>query len=208
MPRELNPANGELIMKLKICGIRTAEDAEALNGTGIDFAGFVFVSGHRQEVSVERARELRAALDPEIKTVGVFVNEPYEFIKYLTDEKIIDAVQFHGESEYGLPVPTIKGMVIRGKEDIKPTDCDMVVFDGHKDGVVGSSGGTFDWRLVEGYKEKPFFLAGGINIDNIEKAMAHKPYGIDLSSGAEEGGKKSREKITEVVYAIRYGKVR
>jgi len=186
-------------MKLKICGIQTLDDIASINGTGVDYAGFVFVSGHRQEVSIDRARELRAALDPSITAVGVFVNEPYELIKRIVDEGIIDAVQFHGDREYSMNVLTLRGMVISSEQDIKATVSDYVVFDGHWNGAIGSTGGTFDWRLVEGYKEKPFFLAGGINIGNIKEAMAYKPYGIDMSSGAEEEGRKSRRKIIELV---------
>jgi phosphoribosylanthranilate isomerase len=58
----------------------------------------------------------------------------------------------------------------------------------------------FNWRLIEGYCEKPFFLAGGINISNIRKAMALNPYCIDISSGVEENGAKSLNKIMEVAY--------
>ena len=68
------------------------------------------------------------------------------------------------------------------------------------------SGETFDWGLLNSLNiVKPWFLAGGINLDNIGRAMAVNPYGIDISSGAETGGVKDREKILQLVSAVRKG---
>ena len=69
------------------------------------------------------------------------------------------------------------------------------------------SGESFDWKLLEYIKpNKPWFLAGGINLDNIEQAMAINPFGIDISSGAETDGVKDRKKILQLVATIRKGK--
>jgi phosphoribosylanthranilate isomerase len=68
------------------------------------------------------------------------------------------------------------------------------------------SGKTFDWDLLNSLEiDKPWFLAGGINMDNIEQAMAVNPFGIDISSGAETDGVKDREKILQLVATIRKG---
>jgi phosphoribosylanthranilate isomerase len=130
----------------------------------------------------------------------VFVEEDYAFIKRAVDEKIIDIVQFHGDFEYEMPCETIRAFRIRSAADIKPTNCDFVLFDSFKEGVSGSSGTTFDWRIIDGYNDKkPFFLAGGINLSNIKEAIKYNPYCIDISSGAEdENGRKSLKKITEI----------
>jgi len=186
-------------MKLKICGLKTLRDIECVNEAGVDYAGFVFAP-HRQQISVETARLLKAALNPEIKSVGVFVDETCDLIKSVVDEGIIDMVQFHGGCEYLMPCPTIKAFRMRTRGDIKPTSCDFVLFDAYKKGTRGSTGGMFNWRLIENYQEKPFFLAGGIDISNIRKAMELGPYCIDLSSGVEENGEKSLKKIMEVAY--------
>ena len=189
-------------MKLKICGIKRLQDIEYLNRAKVDFAGFVFAPS-RQQITPEFARELKSALDPNIKTVGVFVNESREFIKKLVDERIIDVVQFHGGDEFALDCPTIRAFRIRSKEDILPTSCDFALFDAYKEGVAGGAGITFDWNAIADYaldsNSKPFFLAGGINIGNLRRAMELKPYAIDISSGAEdETGQKSLEKILEL----------
>jgi len=186
-------------MKLKICGLMTLQDIDFVNKAGVDYAGFVFTS-HHQQISVETARMLKAALEPNIKAVGVFVDESYDKIKSIVDEGIIDLVQFHGDDEYVLPCPTIKAFRMRTTMDVKPTACDFVLFDSFSKGTRGSTGGMFNWRLIEGYHEKPFFLAGGINITNIRAAMELNPYCIDISSGVEENGEKSLRKIMEVAY--------
>jgi phosphoribosylanthranilate isomerase len=187
------------MMKLKICGLMTPRDVDAVNEAKIDYAGFV-LTPHRQQISVQTARELKKELDPAIKAVGVFISESYEFIKELVDEKIIDLVQFHGDAVYEMPCQTIQAFRMRTAEDIRPTNCDFVLFDSFQRGTRGSTGGMFNWRLIEGYHEKPFFLAGGINAANIRQAMAQQPYCIDISSGVEENGIKSRKKIMEVAY--------
>ena len=186
-------------MKLKICGLKTLQDIDCVNRAGVDFAGFVFTP-HRQQIGVETARMLKNALDPGIKAVGVFINEPYDYIKGIVSEGIVDMVQFHGGCEYAMPCPTIKAYRMRAKADIVRTNCDFVLFDAFRKGTRGSTGGMFDWRLIEGYREKPFFLAGGIDMTNIRKAMGMGPYCIDISSGVEENGEKSLKKIMEVAY--------
>ena len=189
-------------MKLKICGIQSRRDVECVNQAQVDYAGFVFTP-HRQQVDVDTARELKRALDPRIQAVGVFVDEPFAFVRQLVDSGIIDVVQFHGEREYPMPCPTIKAFCMRSAADIRPTGCDFVLFDAFKKGVRGSTGGMFDWRLLQQYDHtKPFFLAGGITADTIERAVALNPYGIDLSSGAEVDGQKSFEKIKEIALCI------
>ena len=186
-------------MKLKICGLRTAQDIEYVNRAQVDYAGFVFTPA-RQQISIETARLLKKELSPAIKAVGVFIGESFEFIKRIVDEGIIDMVQFHGECEYDMPCPTIKAFRMRTAHDIKPTKCNFVLFDSFREDGKGSTGGMFNWRLIKDYNEKPFFLAGGINITNIREAMKLNPYCIDISSGSEENGKKSLEKIMEAAY--------
>jgi len=186
-------------MKLKICGLKTLQDIDCVNKAEVDYAGFVFTP-HRQQISVETARTLKAALNPGIKAVGVFTDEPFDYIKSIVDEGVIDLVQFHGDREYELPCLTIKAFRMRTIEDIKPTSCDFALFDSFQKGTRGSTGGMFNWRLIQNYNGKPFFLAGGIDITNIKKAMALNPYGIDISSGVEVNGEKSLRKLMEVAY--------
>ncbi|MCL2608096.1 MAG: phosphoribosylanthranilate isomerase [Methanomassiliicoccaceae archaeon] len=197
-------------MKIKICGLTTLEDVEYVNRSGVDFAGFV-LTPHRLAIDLETAKRLKAALDPNIKAVGVFINESEEAIRKFVDAGIIDMVQFHGDVEYNMPCPAIRAFRMRTADDIKPTDCDFVLFDSFRAGEHGSTGDTFDWSLLDGYRtseeQKPFFLAGGINIGNIREALKLDPYCIDISSGVEENGKKSFKKIMEAVNECKKRKV-
>ncbi|MCL1790115.1 MAG: phosphoribosylanthranilate isomerase [Peptococcaceae bacterium] len=186
-------------MKLKICGLKTLRDINYVNKAHIDYAGFVFTK-HRQQISADTARRLKDALNPDIQAVGVFIDEPYEIVRSLVDEGLIDLVQFHGNTVYEMPCPTIQAFRMRTQEDIKPTTCDYVLFDSYRRNTRGSTGGMFNWRLIEGYRTKPFFLAGGIDLSNIKQAMELNPYCIDISSGVEENGEKSYKKIMEVAY--------
>ncbi|MDR0797704.1 MAG: phosphoribosylanthranilate isomerase [Nitrososphaerota archaeon] len=186
-------------MKLKICGLKTLHDVDCINQTDIDYAGFVFAPS-RQQINIETAKALKNALNSNVKTVGVFVDESYSFIKKVVDEGIIDLVQFHGGSEYEMPCQTIRAFRMQTLKNIKPTKCNFVLFDSYKNGVHGSTGEKFDWQIVKGYTEKHFFLAGGIDITNIRHAMELNPYCVDISSGAEENGQKSLKKIIELAY--------
>jgi len=193
-------------MRIKICGLRTLRDVCHVNRAGVDFAGFV-LTPHRLATDLDTAKRLKAALDPNIKAVGVFMNEPEEFVRRFVDDGIIDMVQFHGDVEYRMPCPTIRAFRMRTADDIGSTDCDFVLFDSFKEGECGSSGVAFDWRILDAYRKtesrKPFFLAGGINAGNIREAMGLDPYCIDISSGVEEDGEKSLGKITEAVNECR-----
>ncbi|MCL2088819.1 MAG: phosphoribosylanthranilate isomerase [Oscillospiraceae bacterium] len=186
-------------MKLKICGLKRLQDVDYVNRAEVDYAGFV-LTPHRLQIDLETARLLKNALDPKIKTVGVFIDESYADIKSIAESGIIDLVQFHGSCEYAMPCPAIRAFRVRTRSDIKPTNCDFVLFDSFQKGTRGSTGGMFDWRHIDGYNDKPFFMAGGINISNIRAAMRLNPYAIDISSGVEENGEKSLKKIMEVAY--------
>jgi len=188
-----------IVLKLKICGLKTIKDIEHVNTANIDYAGFVFAPS-KQQITFDAAKKLKSTLNPNIKAVGVFVNESEEFIKSLVDEHVIDVVQFHGDVEFSVNAPTIRAFRMQTADDIVPTECDFVLFDSYREGTRGSTGGMFDWRLIENYDNaKSFFLAGGINIENIKQAMKLNPYCIDISSGAEdEDGNKSLDKILKL----------
>jgi phosphoribosylanthranilate isomerase len=175
--------------------MKTEKDIECANHAKIDYAGFIFAPS-RNQITPDIARNLRKRLDKSIKAVGVFVSEPVEMILELVTDGVIDLVQFHGEVEYAMPCETIRAMKLSSKDDIFETSCTYALFDSHKKGM--NSGGVFDWTFVKDYKEKPFFLAGGINPENVDKAVLLHPYCIDISSGAETNGEKDLTKILAV----------
>jgi phosphoribosylanthranilate isomerase len=197
------------VSKIKICGLKRKEDIEYVNLAKPDYAGFVF-AGVKRKIDFKTAARLRSLLNKNIESVGVFVNEPIENISAFCKDKIIDIIQLHGDED-GQYIDALRRKV--GNEIIKAvkiqqgimsediSKADFILFDSD-----AGCGKTFDWNLIQGY-DKPFFLAGGLNKDNMEKALKTlNPYCVDLSSGVETDGVKDFGKISEIVKIVRqYG---
>jgi len=210
-------------MKIKICGIFREQDIDYVNEARPDYCGFVFAESKRQ-VSPAQAAGLRRRLAENIAPVGVFVNAPIENIAALYRDGVINIAQLHGDEdeEYiahlkkatgDTPIPVIKVInhgVSRRKDDFRIKNSVSSVVNSSDYYLLDSgagSGETFDWNLLNSLEiDKPWFLAGGINLDNIKRAMAINPFGIDVSSGAETDGVKDREKILQLTAAVRKGK--
>ncbi len=194
-------------MKIKICGLSRLCDVDFVNAAMPDYVGFVFAKSRRQ-VSIEQAALLKRHLDTKITAVGVFVNAPLDTMEKAVAENIIDILQLHGQEDTHvleackkrLPhTKIIKALQVH--EDI-PHLADYVLFDAPKAG----SGKAFDWsRLPK--TEKTFFLAGGIGLQNIEQAMLHKPYAVDISSGAEVNGLKDAHLIEQLVRKVHHASI-
>lgn len=193
-------------MKVKICGLRREEDIAYVNEYMPDYVGFVFAESKRK-VTKEEAANLRILLKPEITPVGVFVNEDIQRMTEIVRDGIIDVVQLHGDEtadyirELKLmlsDVTIIKAVRVASKEDVincEKFPVDYLLFDTFSFKGYGGTGNTFDWELVKNVK-KPFFLAGGINSENVSKALKKtNPYAVDVSSAVETDGFKDREKI-------------
>ena len=195
--------------KVKICGLFRRCDIEAVNTIKPDYIGFVFAES-RRKVTPGQAAELRAALHPDIVPVGVFVDEPPRNILYFADSRTIDVIQLHGSEneEYIRQLkrltdkPVIKAVSVqRGGDAQKWSDtaADFLLLD-HKGGGTGK---RFDWDLI-GEISKPYFLAGGLNLENvIDAIMKTTPFAVDVSSGVESNGVKDPAKIKEFIRRIR-----
>lgn len=197
--------------KIKICGLRRPEDILFVNEARPDFAGFIIdVPKSRRNVPREKVRELTALLSPEILPVGVFVNAPMETILSLVTDGTLKAVQLHGQESQSyleelkkqVAVPLIRAFSIRSPEDLTEAEkspADFVLLDNG----AGGTGETFDWSLLSSF-DRPFFLAGGLRLENITEAVSRfHPYALDLSSGVETDGYKDKEKIIAAVAAVR-----
>jgi phosphoribosylanthranilate isomerase len=197
--------------KIKICGLTTTEEIGYANELKPDYAGFVFAPSRRR-IDPRQAALLRLTLSPSIQTVGVFVNEEIPSIKKLRG--VLDFVQVHGDEdefylkalkkEVGLPV--IRAVRIRSEDDVKSAlqiPADYILFDAYSPAAYGGTGETFGWDLVRGFP-RPFFLAGGLNAENITDALrTAAPFCADVSSGAETDGKKDRRKMQKIIEAVR-----
>ena len=199
-------------VKIKICGLRRLEDIETVNYCRPDYAGFIvnFPKSFRS-VTAEELNELTAKLDKNITAVGVFVNAPEELPAQLLNEGIIGMAQLHGQEDEAYikklksltDHPVMKAFSIQEKKDLDAaaaSNADLILLDHGK----GGTGETFDWSLLEGWTKRPYFLAGGLNPENIPEAIQRiHPWGIDLSSAVETDGKKDREKILQAVKTVR-----
>ncbi|MDE5945690.1 MAG: phosphoribosylanthranilate isomerase [Oscillospiraceae bacterium] len=197
-------------MKIKICGLFRTEDIEYANTIKPDYIGFVFAKSKRQ-VTSEQAYNLKQMLDKNIKSVGVFVNADIHFISELAKKEIIDVIQLHGNEnniyiselrKHTGDIPIIKAVSVKTNEDVIKADnyiSDFVLLDNGK----GGTGEKFDWNLIEESIKNKMFLAGGININNIKDAVKINPYCIDVSSGAETDGIKDKNKMIQLVEAVR-----
>ena len=197
--------------KVKFCGLKRIEDIRAANELRPDFVGFVFWEKSSRYVSRQEALELGRALLPDIKKVGVFVDEVPDRIAALLSDGIIDIAQLHGheDDEYISKLRSlaggacvIKAFVIKSKEDLekaKKSSADYLLLDSGK-----GTGQTFNWELIakEDF-DKPFFLAGGLGPENVADAVKRlRPYAVDVSSGIETDGLKDPEKMSKFMGEI------
>ena len=195
--------------KIKLCGLSRLCDIEAVNELRPEYVGFVFVNTSKRYISQEKAKELKKRLVPEIKTVGVFADKHPEQIAEICRKGIVDMVQLHGGEDEAyirrlkalMAQPVIRAFCIRTAKDAdKAEKCpaDYILLDSG-----AGSGTTFDWKLVQNV-ERPYFLAGGLHIGNIKKAVEQlNPYGVDVSSGVETDGWKDKRKMQALIAAVR-----
>lgn len=193
--------------KVKICGLFRECDIDFVNEAVPDYIGFVFAKSPRQ-VSAETAKLLRSRLRPDIIPVGVFVNAEQAEIVRICGEHSIELVQLHGQEDdryikalkSQIDVPIIKAirMDASNPPQFLPSEADFLLLDSGK----GGTGKAFDWGQIPAVSQ-PYFLAGGINETNIREAVRMRPYCVDLSSGAETGGVKDKNKILRLVREVR-----
>lgn len=202
-------ARDNCIPKIKLCGLSRSEDIEAANKCKPEYIGFVFWEKSKRKVDRKKARELREKLDSAIKAVGVFVDERIEVIAELLNDGIIDIAQLHGsenesyikELKAVTDKPVIQAFQIKDKSDIiaaMGSSADMLLLDSGQ-----GTGSSFDWELLRDV-DREFFLAGGLNLSNIEEALISiTPYAVDVSSGIETDGYKDSRKMQEFVNIVR-----
>lgn len=201
------------VPRIKICGLRRPEDIDFVNRLRPDFIGFIFDPTKGRYVAPDDAKELRKALSPVIKAVGVFVDAETDDIVKTVDEVSLDLVQLHGseDNEYinslrrkmHSRIPIIKAFRVQSADDIAAANdsaADYVLLDNGT-----GTGETFDWTVASGAViNKPFFLAGGLGPENVRKAIdTFHPDVVDASTSLETDGYKDFEKMKNFVSAVR-----
>ena len=192
--------------KVKICGLSTKEAVKTAVSAGADYIGFVFAPSKRQ-VTVEQATELAKFIPSHIQKVGVFVSPSRAELLEAVDKVGLDFVQVHGQVAddlfEDLPCASIQAVQVDGDGHVPHSQADYLLFDA----PVAGSGQTFDWGQLDTTElAQPFFIAGGLNEDNVARAIQHfSPFAVDVSSGVETDGQKDHEKIRRFIERVKNG---
>ena len=189
-------------MIIKICGIQNQDTLMCCENNSINFFGMIFYPKSPRNITIENANKLNSISEKlNINGVGVFVNkeinELEEIIKYVN----LKYVQLHGlEDELYIKnlkkfgVKIIKSISVSNENDLKKINnyqtADYFLFDykPKKNELPGGNSKSFDWNILKSLKtDKPWFLSGGINLNNIQQILVDiNPCGVDLSSGVEK----------------------
>lgn len=196
--------------KVKICGLRREEDISYINAVKADYAGFILSPRFWRYIAPEKVRILRQGLTCNAKVVGVVVDEDINYVASLINDGTIDIVQLHGSEDEtyinrlreltsGKAVIT-KVFIIKTSEDIikaEGSSADYILLDaGTGEGI------SFDWTLLRDMRRE-YFLAGGLNPDNVAAAVnRYHPYCVDVSSGVETEKLKDLSKIRAFCSAV------
>lgn len=192
--------------KVKICGLSNIEAVKTAVSAGADYIGFVFAPSKRQ-VTLEQAAELAKFIPSHIQKVGVFVSPGRAELLEAVDKVGLDFVQVHGQVVdklfENLPCGSIQAVQVDEGGHVPNSQADYLLFDA----PVAGSGQTFDWGQLDTTElAQPFFIAGGLNEDNVARAIQHfSPYAVDVSSGVETDGQKNHEKIRRFIERVKNG---
>ena len=192
--------------KVKICGLSTKEAVGTAVSAGADYIGFVFAPSKRQ-VTLEQAAEMAKLIPANVKKVGVFVSPNRTELLEAIEKVGLDFVQVHGKVVdklfENLPCASIQAVQVDGDGHVPNSQADYLLFDA----PVAGSGQTFDWDQLDMTElAQPFFIAGGLNEDNVARAIQHfSPFAVDVSSGVETNGQKDHEKIRRFIERVKNG---
>ncbi|MCK5218876.1 phosphoribosylanthranilate isomerase [bacterium] len=203
------------MIAVKICGLTCPEDARAAVAAGADAIGLVFAPSPRR-VLPGTAKAIIAVLPPQVVRVGVFVDQDPDWITRITDTLGLDRLQFHGSEKKSVLRRFPPSRVIRAlrpsvgqalpKRDPEPAASAFLV-DACVPGISGGTGVLSNWKYARGLRHfgKPIILSGGLNPDNVSRAIrAVKPDMVDVSSGVEtKPGIKNAARMRAFVRAVR-----
>lgn len=204
------------MVRVKICGITSAADAQAAVEAGANLLGFNFYAKSPRRIEEKKAAEIRGKLPQRVKAVGIFVNRlPAEVIA-LGSSLELDAVQLHGDeppetvAEIAPVVPVIKAFRVEPEFPLTTLDeycrAFAFLFDAAHTDQYGGTGCTTDWDVARRASAKHrIILAGGLKVENVAAAVRIvRPYGIDVASGVESSpGKKDRGLLREFIQEVR-----
>ena len=189
-------------MIVKICGIQSKDTLLCCEKNNVNFFGMIFYSKSPRNITIENAINLqRISKKYNINGVGVFVNKNIDELKDIIKNIKLRFVQLHGSEDESYienikktGVKIIKSISVSNKKDLYKVkeyqNVDYYLFDYKplKGELPGGNAKTFDWNILKNLDiNRPWFLSGGINLNNIDKIVDDlNPFGVDLSSGVEK----------------------
>jgi len=204
------------MVRVKICGITSAADAQAAIEAGANLLGFNFYEKSPRHIAEDQAAEIRARLPKKIKAVGIFVNRLPADVIALRSSLELDAVQLHGDespetvAEIAPVVPVIKAFRVEPEFPLTTLDkyarAFAFLFDAAHTDQYGGTGRTTDWDVARrASSSHRIILAGGLKVENVAAAVRIvRPYGIDVASGVETSpGKKDHGLLREFIQEVR-----
>lgn len=198
--------------RVKICGITRLEDALLAQESGADALGFIFYSKSKRYIDPENAADIISRLNPFIMKVGVFVNESVSGINEISTHCGLTHIQLHGGESPDI-VSQIKRSIIKAINFSQNLVNDLAIWQG-RDILIdsgsketpGGTGKTLPWEALQAlHLQQPFILAGGLSLDNIEKALAMlNPAAVDISSGVERApGIKDPDLVKQFIKKVK-----
>lgn len=201
------------MVRVKICGITNAEDADLAVTCGADALGFVFYPRSARHVTVEQVQQILPQLPPFVTTVGLFVNEPVERVRHIMQACGLDVAQLHGAAGATpaelAPMRCLPAISVKDENSLASLAQGRSaawLLDSYVAGEYGGTGKTFNWQLArEAAQRHPIVLAGGLTAENVAEAVRTvRPYGVDVSSGVEATpGRKDPQKVAAFIRAAK-----
>lgn len=199
-----------MAVRVKICGLKSLDDALFAAHAGADALGFVFHEPSPRYIDAAQAETLCRELPPFVVRVGLFVNASAEAVREVLHRVPLDLLQFHGDetpeycTQFGKSY--LKAVRVSAETDLLKYAADFasasgLLLDAYVPGVAGGTGETFDWKLIPQHLPKPIILSGGLTPENVRTAIQQThPWAVDVSSGVESArGIKDRHKIAQFI---------
>ena len=199
---------------IKICGITSVEDAEAVHLAGADAIGLMMYKNSSRYLELNQAKKIYDSINKRLQVVLIFVDQTEDYVGECIELMPNSISQFHG-SETPTYCNSFKNDFIKAinvKEEFNLEDAykkflgvKILLLDSFSAEKYGGTGDTFNWELIQNSQRLPFILAGGLNPDNIELALSRVSCtGVDASSGVESHpGKKDLFKVESFIKKVR-----
>ncbi|WP_375177059.1 phosphoribosylanthranilate isomerase [Marinobacter mobilis] len=199
--------------RVKICGISRPEDARVAAYEGVDAIGLVFYEPSPRAISLSAAAKVVAAIPAFVSVVGLFVNPDAAFVEEVLDRVPLDLLQFHGDESPEFCDQFnrrwLKAIRVQQAEDIQEAfrryrRASGLLVDAYDPQQYGGTGQCFDWSMIPEDRPLPLILAGGLNSDNVARAVEQvRPWAVDVSGGVEvRKGVKDQKRMTEFLKEV------